>query len=628
MVSYQASGRLRLRVGGKFFLMLLLLVASLLATAAVGMTAQANMTAEAKRLYAENVLSMERLQGLTPLVAEAGWVALQVIPTTNPERLSVLGPRLYNDIVPAVDRQIAILQEQAQTAGELTATNQIGADWKRFKAVIASPDFVATTRGTTGETINDRLAGQVVNALSAVSTTVGKLQTALAARARTAYEKIEQQQRSSLQQVGLIIAIAFLLGVGSVLLLIKNLVPRLRDYSRFATDVAAGRLSARLNPRGTDELSDLGRALDQMVDRRAAEHAYDSTQAEFSAALQGIETEEEAHHLLKRHMERCIRGATAIVLNRNNSANRLQPTTPLPGNGILAGRLPGAQPRACLAVRFARPHDESVGHERLLPCAVCSDADTSSRCQPLLVGGEVIGSVLVQHPQLSTPDHRRISESVVQAAPVLANLRNLAIAEHRALTDALTGLPNQRASYDAVLRMSAQASRAMQPLAAVLLDLDHFKQINDVFGHDKGDEVLAAVGATLTATTRASDFAGRYGGEEFLLLLPDTGTEGAVAVAEHLRLAISTISVKAIDRRITASLGIAVLPEHAADATSLLRQADRALYAAKAGGRNRVDVVGDAGSNSRVREGRQDLAAGLSRVQPPVVEDHPQAHVP
>jgi diguanylate cyclase (GGDEF)-like protein len=583
--------RTRVRVGTKFFLMLALLVASLLATGVVGAVAQEKMRADATQLYAGNIVHMQRLTALTTSVREAGWTALQIVPTTDPDRLAKLSSLLFNEIVPAVDRQIAMLQQAAQTSDELAGGNQIGVDWQAFKSLLASPAFAATARGRTDEAGNDRLADQVVTALTALGNTVKSLQTTVATQAHRAYANIDDQYRSSRRQVVLIIAGALILGVGSVLLLIRNVVPRIRDYSQFAANVAAGQLSARLKPTGSDELSDLGRALNQMVDRRAAEHDYDSAQHELGAALQGIETEDEAHRLLKRHLERSIPGATAIVLNRNNSANRLQPTTALPADSPLVERLSGVGPRACLAVRLARPHEETAGGERLLPCPVCAGA--SSHCQPLLVGGEVIGAVLVQHPRLLEEDQRRIGESVMHAAPVLANLRNLAIAEHRALTDGLTGLPNQRASHDTTLRMVAQAGRAVHALAAVLLDLDHFKQINDVYGHDKGDEVLASVGAVLTAGLRASDFAGRYGGEEFLLLLPETDTQGALAVVEHLRLAISAITVPAVDRRITASFGIALLPDHAADAVTLLRKADRALYAAKAGGRNRAEVVTD-----------------------------------
>ena len=145
---------------------------------------------------------------------------------------------------------------------------------------------------------------------------------------------------------------------------------------------------------------------------------------------------------------------------------------------------------------------------------------------------------------------------------------------------------------DALNRMVAQAQRSVTPLVAIMLDLDHFKTINDQFGHSKGDEVLAAVGAALRATLRASDFAGRFGGEEFLILLPETVLEGAFVTAEKIRLAVAAVVVPGMeDHAITASLGLADLLERGGSAERLLREADRALYAAKAAGRNRTVVA-------------------------------------
>jgi GGDEF domain-containing protein len=112
---------------------------------------------------------------------------------------------------------------------------------------------------------------------------------------------------------------------------------------------------------------------------------------------------------------------------------------------------------------------------------------------PSLVGGEVIGPVLVRHPDALAPlGRRRIEESMTQASPLLANLRNRALSQARALTDGPTGLPNRRAIEDTLMRMVAQADRAA--LGVVLFELDHSKQVNDLVGHVKGDEVLSAVG--------------------------------------------------------------------------------------------------------------------------------------
>ena len=130
------------------------------------------------------------------------------------------------------------------------------------------------------------------------------------------------------------------------------------------------------------------------------------------------------------------------------------------------------------------------------------------------MGGEVIGSVLVEHERPFDDDTtRQVADSVAEAAPVIANLRNLAIAEMRAATDGLTGLPNQRAVHDTLKRMVAQAGRTVSPLALILFDLDRFKAINDSFGHGRGDDVLAAIGDIAAHTVRGSDFVGRLGGE-------------------------------------------------------------------------------------------------------------------
>jgi diguanylate cyclase (GGDEF)-like protein len=232
------------------------------------------------------------------------------------------------------------------------------------------------------------------------------------------------------------------------------------------------------------------------------------------------------------------------------------------------------------------------GREALMRCGVCGRLPGAVACNPLLVSGEVIGSVLVATPDpIGRDGDRRLQDTVIQAAPVLANLRNLAIAELRAATDSLTGLPNSRAVRDTVKRMAAQAGRTAEPLAAALLDLDHFKQINDTYGHGRGDDVLAAVGAVLREGLRESDFIGRMGGEEFVMLLPATDLAGAVEAAEKIRKAVAALEIPGVERAITISIGIAVIPEHAGDADGVLRAADRALYAAKEGGRNRVEVA-------------------------------------
>jgi diguanylate cyclase (GGDEF)-like protein len=329
------------------------------------------------------------------------------------------------------------------------------------------------------------------------------------------------------------------------------------------------------------------RETEEQRDRRLDE--YRRSQAEFTETMQLSESEPEAYDLIVRHVKRSIPSSRVTVLKRNNSEDRLEAATALVNGSTVAQGLQGAEPRSCLAVRLGREQWHGQGQDPLLSCAVCGKTPAAT-CEPLLVGSEVIGAVLVENGKpLDESERMRIRESVAQAAPVLANLRNLALAETRAATDVLTGLPNRRAVEDGLRRMLAQASRTGSPMAAVLLDLDHFKQINDTCGHPRGDDVLAGVGDLLSTTLRGSDFTGRTGGEEFVALLPDTDAEGAVEAAEKLRGAFERLEVPGVDRRITASFGVAVFPDDAVDADELLRRADRALYAAKRQGRNRVE---------------------------------------
>lgn len=313
---------------------------------------------------------------------------------------------------------------------------------------------------------------------------------------------------------------------------------------------------------------------------------------EFGEVMQVARTEREAYDVVRAELERSLAGASAAVLNRNNSANRLEPATDLPADPGLAERLRDAAPDSCVAVRRGRAYDRRPGEAPLLRCELCGDVGGPTSCVPSLVGGEVIGSVLVRTPKpLGAEDAEHLEAIVAESAPTVAMLRSLAIAEARASTDALTGLANSRAIQDTLKRMAAHAGRTTSPLAAILFDLDHFKAINDTFGHSAGDDVLAAVGDVAASVMRDSDFLGRYGGEEFVVLLPDTGVEGAIVVAEKLRAAMHSVRVSTVDRALSASFGVAVIPDHAGDAGSLLRSADRALYAAKRTGRDRVEVV-------------------------------------
>jgi diguanylate cyclase (GGDEF)-like protein len=186
---------------------------------------------------------------------------------------------------------------------------------------------------------------------------------------------------------------------------------------------------------------------------------------------------------------------------------------------------------------------------------------------------------------------------VLVLAPMFGLQRSALVKEFRqaAMTDAKTGLLNAVAWQELAQRELVRADREKVGAGVLILDLDHFKSVNEDFGHLGGDAILKAVGECLHRELREYDAVGRFGGEEFVALLPGVGELETLMVAERLRVAISAIPMPTIngvasDRTLTSSIGVSCFPEHASDLQELLRCADGALYAAKNIGRNRVQL--------------------------------------
>jgi diguanylate cyclase (GGDEF)-like protein len=182
------------------------------------------------------------------------------------------------------------------------------------------------------------------------------------------------------------------------------------------------------------------------------------------------------------------------------------------------------------------------------------------------------------------------------AGQAIVSIENASLHEtvgRQAVTDELTGLANARAFRSILDREIERSRRFQSPLSLVMLDLDDFKQVNDRHGHQQGDEVLASVAAVLREHSRDIDAPARYGGEEMAVVLPQTDSAGAALLAERMREAVERVRVRnvsgAAPLRVTASFGVASVPESAVDYDDLVAAADAALYRAKRGGKNRVE---------------------------------------
>ena len=243
------------------------------------------------------------------------------------------------------------------------------------------------------------------------------------------------------------------------------------------------------------------------------------------------------------------------------------------------------RPRSLLAVPILH-HGELTGILYLENNAV-SGAFTEKRLEVL--------HLLASQTAISIENARLYADMEQRVAARTAELKALT------LRDTLTGLANRKAFDERLLEELARARRSGQPLSLLIIDIDHFKRVNDAYGHLIGDECLRQMGLTLTATVqRMGDFIARYGGEEFVLILPDTDLAGAILFAEGLLQAVRNIVLEVGEVRhpITASIGVAVAQGTGAiDADALIESADRRLYAAKAAGRDQivgVDAAADA----------------------------------
>jgi len=222
-------------------------------------------------------------------------------------------------------------------------------------------------------------------------------------------------------------------------------------------------------------------------------------------------------------------------------------------------------------------------------------------CLPMVAQGETLGLLHLQWGPTDTllsEDARKahfeskkqlITTVTEQFALALANLKLREMLRIQSIRDQLTGLYNRRHMEDTLGREVHRAKRRNASLGVIMLDVDHFKKFNDTFGHEEGDRLLHELGAILQASIRQEDIPCRYGGEEFLIILPDAPLEAAVRRAEFLRQKIkSTLRIQ--QQSVTVSVGVAVYPEHGLLAEGIVAAADEALYAAKHQGRDRVVV--------------------------------------
>lgn len=266
----------------------------------------------------------------------------------------------------------------------------------------------------------------------------------------------------------------------------------------------------------------------------------------------------------------------------------------------------------CWALRCSRVHEVKTANDRILCAHMNPNRTDWNLCLPFTAQGEALGVMHLEAPLESMATNAEQEAERMQFFGTVAETLALAISNitlreelrQQALRDPLTGLYNRRYLDDTLHREVRRAERSGEPLSLLLLDIDHFKSCNDTFGHDAGDTVLKRLGDLLSGWTRAGDVVSRYGGEEFVALLPQTDAETAVYRADTLRRQFEALAITHEGRALgswTISAGVAVYPGDGVDPQALLQAADRAMYRCKHEGRNRVSCAGDAACDEGMR---------------------------
>jgi diguanylate cyclase (GGDEF)-like protein len=304
--------------------------------------------------------------------------------------------------------------------------------------------------------------------------------------------------------------------------------------------------------------------------------------------LQSAQAAEDANAVLRATATDLMPDCGGVLYVFNNSRDRLDLAVEW-GEAGGSPALIHITPDSCWALKRGKPHLNET-RPAALRCSHVTDAETVLEI-PIVARGEIHGLLALRGAALGKPEAlTRLKPVAIALADAMSlALSNIALRErlrNQALRDPLTSLYNRRFLEEMMERLTTDAERRRAPLAVIMMDLDHFKKLNDRHGHATGDIVLRNTATAVLSCLRPSDVACRYGGEEFALLLPDCTLDQAMAKAEQIRARLATTSAN--DVPVTASFGVASMPETCRRAAELLPTADGALYQAKDRGRDRV----------------------------------------
>jgi diguanylate cyclase (GGDEF)-like protein len=396
------------------------------------------------------------------------------------------------------------------------------------------------------------------------------------------------------------------LALCALLLVLHGL--RLRRFRRRARELV-GQMNTLARDGGSirimqDPLDTLGRIFHRLTDDAGERHSERVALFQLITELTACDTTDQAYTLLRRSLRQLFRHDGGAVYIGDGGRHTFERMVTFRGR-TLPARFVHTQ---CIALRRRKTRvgsdPGSCAHHggRFAPTPPASGAQGAEHgmCVPIQCKGRPFGVLCLQlHPSSLDssggvpPAKRLLAESVArQIAFVLTALQLRQTLQNQSIRDALTGLYNRRFFEETVARELRVSMRRNEPLSLLVIDVDHFKKINDTYGHPGGDAVLQALGGMLAQHVRATDIVCRFGGEEFVILMPSAPASIAEQRAEMLRQAAHMLQVTHEGRRfrqLTISIGVATAPGNGQTRETLLEAADAALYRAKREGRDRVE---------------------------------------
>ncbi|MSN26991.1 MAG: diguanylate cyclase [Geobacter sp.] len=322
---------------------------------------------------------------------------------------------------------------------------------------------------------------------------------------------------------------------------------------------------------------------------------------EMSDMFQLCREREEAYRIIEVVAEKLFPEDSGAFYILDSSRNMLELACSL-GNGVKHEQ--NFPPDSCWALRRGNTN-WSMNNKLVCTNKIC-EIDNQCFCIPMLSQGDTIGVFHLELTSGNKPGRDRVAEDTVidyeakyqlavsmteHIAMALANLSLRETLRFLSIRDPLTSLFNRRHMEETLMREIVLAERTSRTLGIIMMDIDHFKSFNDTYGHDAGDTLLKEFGRFLLNNIREYDIACRYGGEEFICILPETTLEKALERAEELRISLMSFRVEHLGRplgMVTISAGVAIYPLHGTTEATIVKSADEALYRAKENGRNRV----------------------------------------